>query len=131
MDRATIDQVAHDVSQSLATGDSRPLRGRLRDNTLLHVPGASGLSGEYQGVDAISDLIDRFVDQRKQGLRFTASNVAQGSGGRLQLCGTFEGRRAGRELTVEAMIEMEVIEGTIREAWLSCPDQTAWDAFWR
>jgi hypothetical protein len=131
MDRATIAQVAHDVGRSLADGDSRALRRRLRDGTLLHVPGASGLSGDYQGVDAISDLLDRMVDPRKRGLRFTTSTVAQGIGGRLQLRGTFRGQRAGRELTVEAMIEMEVIEGAIREAWLSCVDLTAWDAFWR
>jgi len=131
MDRATFNQVIRDVGQSLADGDPRVLRARLRDDTLLHVPGASGLSGDYQGVDTISDLFARMMDLSRRGLRFSTSTVAPGIGGRVQLCGTFKGQRAGRPLAVEAMIEMEIIEGAVREAWLSCADLTAWDAFWR
>lgn len=100
------------------------------ERTLLHMPGASGLAGDYQGTDAICGLIDHMASACGGTLRFeTVCTTASGGSG-VRLCGRVRGVRGGRSLATAATLEACISGAVIREAWLSCADQPAWDSFW-
>ncbi len=88
------------------------------------------LAGDYQGRDAICALLDR-MNQASQGtLRFETDRSTARVAEDVRLCGRIHGRRRARQLQVDACIEATVAGDTIREVWLACSDQPAWDAFW-
>jgi hypothetical protein len=102
----------------------------LDEDTLLHVPGGSGLAGEYQGRDAICGLLDRMRQASHGTLRFETVCTTAGPGGDVRLRGRIHGQRLERSLRLTARIEALVDGSTIREVWLACSDQPAWDEFW-
>ena len=119
------------VATALDGGDTDALRGCLDGRSLVHIPGESGLGGDYQGADAIVGLLDRMREESASSLRFTAGCVSTGAGRDVRLRGAVSGRRGERDLRTPASLELHVVHGTIREVRLICDDQGAWDAFWR
>lgn len=131
MHQAEVDEVADAVGEALTGAGVAMLREHLDTGTVLHMPGSSGLAGEYQGVEAIMGLLERMTAASGGTLGFATTDVAVGPRGGLRLSGVVRGRRLGRALLLATTIEADVVDGVIREAGLSCEDQAAWDAFWR
>lgn len=130
MERGEID-VIDAFATALDSGDTSELRGCLDGRSLVHMPGGSGLGGDYQGTDAIVGLVDRLREESGQTLRFTSRCVSAGPGHAVHLRGAVSGQRLDRALRTPASLELRVVRGTIREVRLVCDDQRAWDAFWR
>lgn len=131
MAQAEVDGVVDAVVQALAGADAKGLRDRLDTDTMLHMPGSSGLAGDYQGREAIMGLLERMTAASDGTLGFTTEAVGAGPSGGLRLSGVVRGRRLGCALSLATSIDIDVVDGVIREARLSCEDQTTWDAFWR
>ena len=130
MTPARIEPLVDAVVAALAGSDSSVIAGYLDDRSVLHVPGVSGLAGEYEGREAICALLDRMSATTEGTLSFETTRTTVASIGRVRLCGNVSGGRGGRSLVTTATLESELSGVHIREAWLSCADQPAWDAFW-
>ena len=70
------------------------------------------------------------TDATQGTLRFETTCTTVASAGHVRLCGTVSGGRKGQSLRTTAALETTIHDALIREAWLSCADQPAWDAFW-
>jgi hypothetical protein len=108
----------------------RAVEGYLDEHTLLHVPGTSGMAGDYQGREAIVGLLEAVARSSALTLRFEAASLIEGTTHTWRLAGTLRGERAGCALEIPATVKTAVTGNRVREAWLECSDQAAWDAFW-
>lgn len=130
MGRRVVGPIVEAVVDALGGSGSSVVAEYLDDDTLLHLPGGSGFAGDYQGRDAICSLLDRMTTASQGTLRFeTVCTTAQAGGG-VRLRGRLHGRRLGRSLLMTASVEATMAREAIREAWLACSDQSAWDRFW-
>ena len=130
MARTAIGPLASAVASALDLEGIAAVARFVDDRTLLHLPGASGLAGDYQGRDAICGLLERMATACDGTLRFeTLCTTADGRRG-VRLHGRLYGSRLGRALAASATLETALKDDIIREAWLACPDEAAWDAFW-
>ena len=130
MEQPAVGPIIDAVIDALDGSGSGAVAAYLDDETLLHVPGGSGLAGEYQGRDAICGLLDRMTEASHGTLRFETVCTTTRDGGGVRLCGHVIGRRRARSLAMDASLEATVAGETVREIWLACSDQHAWDAFW-
>jgi len=130
MEQPTVDCVARALAEGLDGAGSAAVAGYLGESTLLHMPGASGFSGDYQGSDAIRGLLDRLSAASRGTLRFETVRITHGRDGRVRLWGKVSGRQRQRVLAMTATLEVFVEGSTLREAWLSSADEKAWDEFW-
>lgn len=130
MEQPAVGPIVDAVVDALDGAGSGALAAYLDEDTLLHVPGGSGLAGDYQGRDAICGLLDRMRQASHGTLRFETVCTTAGTGGCVRLRGRLHGQRLQRSLRMTACIEALVAGATIREAWLACSDPPAWDEFW-
>ena len=130
MTPARIEPLIDAVVAALAGSDSSVVACYLDERSLLHVPGVSGLAGDYEGREAICALLDRMAATTEGTLSFETTCTTVASIGQVRLCGNVSGGRGGRSLATTATLETKLSGIHIREAWLSCADQLAWDAFW-
>jgi hypothetical protein len=131
MTSTIISPVVAAMASALDGEGTRVLADFIDERTLLHMPGASGLAGDYQGWDAIYGLIEHMASACAGTLRFeTVCTTASGASW-VRLCGRVRGARFGRWLATAATLEASIGGSVIREAWLSCADQPTWDDFWR
>lgn len=118
------------IVAALAGSGSAALAQHLDDRSLLHIPGASGLAGRYEGREAICALLDRMATATSGTLCFETTCMTVADGGRVRIFGEVSGGRAERSLAATAMLETTFHDSRVREAWLTCADQPAWDDFW-
>ncbi len=130
MERSGVGSVVDALTHALGGGGTGAIAAYLDADTLLHMPGGSGLAGDYQGPDAICGLLDRMLEASHGTLRFETVCTTAGSTGDVRLCGRLLGRRDRRSLHTTATLEAHVAGDTIREAWLTCSDEPTWDTFW-
>lgn len=130
MERTAVGSLVDAVVLALGGAGSGAVAAYLDEATLLHMPGGSGLAGDYQGREAICQLLDRMTDASSGTLRFETACTTAKVGGGVRLCGQLVGQRLERSLHMRASVEAIIAGRTIREAWLACADQSAWDAFW-
>lgn len=130
MERATFGPIVEAVIAALGGSGSSAIAGHLDEETLLHMPGGSGLAGDYQGREAICGLMDRLATNTRGTLRF--ETVCTGARGRdhVWLQGRICGYRLEHSLQTSASLEVTVADDSVREVWLACSDQVAWDDFW-
>ena len=130
MEQATFGPVVEAVMAALAGSGSSAIAGYLDEETLLHMPGASGLDGEYQGRQAICGLMDRLTTSTRGTLRFeTVCSGARGDD-HVWLRGQISGYRLEHSLETTASLEVTVADDSLREVWLACTNLVAWDDFW-
>jgi hypothetical protein len=130
MERSGLGSVVDALTHALGGGGTGAIADYLDADTLLHMPGGSGLAGDYQGRDAICGLLDRMLEATQGTLRFETVCTTAGSSGDLRLRGLLIGRREHHALRTTATVEARVNGDTIREARLTCSDEPTWDAFW-
>lgn len=102
----------------------------LDDTSALHIPGSSGLAGEYQGREAIVGLAEHMVELTSGTLKFCDRFCVQVEDGTIRLRGRSTATRRGRQLDTE--LELVVLLGpvSVRAMWLNHPDQSHVDEFW-
>ena len=130
MERSGVGSAVEAFARALGGAGAEAVEAYLDADTLVHMPGGSGLAGDYHGAEAISGLLDRMTAASEGTLRFEGVCTTAGSGSDVRLCGWLLGERDHRALCTTASVEAHVAGETIREAWLTCTDQPAWDRFW-
>lgn len=127
----TSERIAAAVSEAFADWDPSGVKATLSDAAFLHVGGGSGLSGNYQGPEAIGGLLDRMTDLTNATIRLTGLNRPTFDGRRVVLEGRAEAIRSGRELSTSVRLELLIESEWVREIWLDCADQSRFDDFWQ
>ena len=130
MERSRVGSAVEAFARALGGAGAEAVKAYLDADTLVHMPGGSGLAGDYHGAEAISGLLDRMTAASEGTLRVESMCTTVDGGGDVRLCGRLLGKRDHRVLRTTASLEAHVAGGTIREAWLTCTDQPAWDRFW-
>ena len=111
-----------------ATGHSATLA--LDDAAVLHVPGRSGVSGVYQGREAILQFLERMADLTYGTLRFVPTRTFSTDDEMLVVCGHASAQRQTRQLDTGTAYVVLLREGSVREMWLAHQDQASFDDFW-
>lgn len=126
-DRSLTAQAAFDA---FSRCDADAVSAVLKDFSLLHVGGDSGLAGTYQGAEAIVGLLRRMVDLTDATLRLTSTTRPELDGWRAVIEGRADAVRRGRQLSTTVRLALLVEDGCACEIWLDCADQSQFDDFW-
>ncbi len=118
------------LRQSLRNGDLPEVESALDDATVLHMPGGSGLAGDYQGREPILALFARMVDLTGGTCRFSPTRVLTETSTALIVDGTESAARGSRELRTAALYVFSLSDQTIREIWVLHEEQQRVDEFW-
>ena len=102
----------------------------LDEASLLHVPGNSGLAGEYQGEEAILGFLKRMAQLTDGTLQFRSSRVLTADDQTIVLCGQARATRRGKELDTDEVHVLSLRDGKIRELWIFHQNQDHVDEFW-
>lgn len=125
-----------DAGESLAlcsaflAGEDAAAAAVLDDGSLLHVPGRSGLAGEYQGREAILGLRRRMVELTEGTLRFSPPKVITGDDPAIFLLTRAHASREGKRLDTDVMHVVTSRDCRLREMWIFHPNQCHVDGFW-
>lgn len=122
-------QPAEAVCAALGHGKSEATAG-LDEASVLHVPGESGLAGDYHGGDAILALIGRMAELTDGTLRYEPSRHLDDRCQRVILRGRATAMRKGKRLDTEVELLITMRRGRMREIWISHSDQDQVDDFW-
>jgi len=98
--------------------------------SLLHVPGRSGLAGQYQGGEAILGLARRMADLTSGTLQFSSSRVLTADDQAIVLFGRVNATRHGTRLDTDVVHVFTLRNGEIREIWILHENQDHVDEFW-
>jgi ketosteroid isomerase-like protein len=94
------------------------------------MPGKSGLSGPYQGKEAILELFAYLAQLTNGTLRFTASRVLSERAPVMVVYGRKTATRDDRQLDTDAMHIFSLRDRVVREMWTFHEDQGSMDEFW-
>jgi ketosteroid isomerase-like protein len=120
-------QALHDA---LAGVDVFAAEAVLDDASLLHLPGESGLAGQYQGGEVILGLLARMAKLTDHTLHFSPLRVIAADGGVIVLCGRANATRRGKRLDTDVVYVLSLRQGMVQEIWLFHQDQDHVDEFW-
>jgi len=101
----------------------------LDEASLFHVPGRSGLAGDYQGREAILGLAKRMAELTDGTLRLSEPSAAV-EGGVLRLHGRVRATRHHKYLDTDVELVVSTRRGRVQEVWISHEDQPHVDDFW-
>ena len=118
------------LRQALLTNDLLAAERALDDATVLHLPGRSGLAGDYQGREPILALFARMTKLTGGTCRFLPSRVLAESNTALVVRGTQSAVRGARRLSSTAVHVFSLGDHTIREIWILHEEQQRVDEFW-
>ena len=116
--------------RTLAEASALTSREPFDDGTLLHVPGRSGVAGQYQGRDAIFGLFGRMAELTDGTLRFTPSGTLTADNQMIVVCGHSSAARQTRRLDTDTAYVVLLRNDRVREMWIVHHDQTQFDDFW-
>lgn len=112
------------------TGEDRWSARDLFDAaSLLHVPGRSGLAGQYQGGEAILGLLDHMLELTGGTLRFLPTRVLSSETHAI-LWGHLRATRLSAHLATKAVHVLSLRSGTVRDIWMFHEHQDLVDEFW-
>jgi len=115
---------------ALLAGDASAAALVLDDASILHVPGRSGLAGDYQGPEAILGLFGRMVEHTNDTLQFDSPRLVAKDARVLVLQGHISATAARAQLDTDVIHALSLRGDMIQEAWLFSLDQDAFDEFW-
>lgn len=111
-------------------GDAPSLVETLDDAVVLHVPGSTGLSGEFQGAEAVLGLCAHMNQLTAGTIRFSPFRMLGETHGIVIIEGTVSGARGRSQLESRAVHVFLYRSDRIREIWLFYEDQSRVDEFW-
>ncbi len=102
----------------------------LDDASLLHMPGRSGLAGQYQGGEAILGLLRRMAELTDGTIQFNPSAVLAANDRVFVMHGRTNAARHGKRLDTDEVHIVSVRDGKVREIWTYHQNQDHVDEFW-
>lgn len=102
----------------------------LDDGSLLHVPGRSGLAGQYQGKEAILGLFRWMAELTDGTMRFNPTRVLTSDEQAIVLLGRINAVRRGKRLDTNEVHVLSLIDGKVREIRTFHQNQDHVDDFW-
>ena len=102
----------------------------LDDASLLHVPGSSGLAGDYQGREAILGLLKRMAELTEGTLQFSLSKVLTEDDRAIVLLGRASATRKRKRLDTDVVHVLSLRDGRVRDIWIFHQNQDHVDEFW-
>jgi ketosteroid isomerase-like protein len=116
--------------EALSGRDAPATESVLDDSSLFHVPGKSGMAGQYQGEEAILGLLRRMAQLTNGTLRYTLSSVLTTHDRVIVLRGRATSTHQGRRLDTETVHVASLEDSRIREMWVFHDDQAHFDEYW-
>lgn len=123
-------QMAEALCDALAGKQVGAAEGLLGVGSLLHVPGRSGLAGQYQGGVAILGLARRMADLTSGTLHFSSSSALTADDQPIVLFGRVNATRYGARLDTDVVYVFTLRNGEIREIRILHENQDHVDRFW-
>ena len=123
-------QTVEILYRALAAANGTTARELLDDGTLLHVPGRSGVAGQYQGREAILGLLRHMTELTEGTLRFTPSGTLTADDQMIVVCGHNSASRQTKRLDTDTAYVVLLQNDRVREMWIVHQDQTQFDNFW-
>jgi hypothetical protein len=102
----------------------------LDDASLLHMPGRSGLAGQYQGGEAILGLLRRMAELTDGTIQFSPSAVLTANDRAIVVHGRTNATRHGKRLDTDEVHVLSLRDGNVREIWIYHQNQDHVDEFW-
>lgn len=118
------------IRQALLMNELTGAEQALDDATMLHVPGRSGLAGDYQGREPILALVARMNELTEGTCRFSPSRVLADTGTAFVVRGMQRAVRGNRTLNTPAVHIFSLGDRIIRDIWILHEDQQKVDEFW-
>lgn len=118
------------LCRALAGASGRTARQLLDDETLLHVPGRSGLAGQYQGQEAILGLLGRMTELTDETLRFTPTATLTADDQMIVVCGRSSASRQRKRLNTDTAYVVLWRNDRVGEMWIVHQDQSQFNSFW-
>lgn len=102
----------------------------LDEATVLHYPGSSGLSGDYQGRKSVVELLQRMEYLTNGTIRFGEWETLTAGDQDVVLRGHVAASRGDRTMGSDLVLAMAMRGDKIREIWVFHLDQPHVDEFW-
>ncbi|MFI6508726.1 nuclear transport factor 2 family protein [Streptosporangium sp. NPDC050855] len=124
-------RVVRDFYAALGRGDLEAARGALTPDSVLHVPGRSANTGDYEGRDAVIGFVADASAATGGTLTLTVHRVLADDEQAVALA-TYTATRPGVDVPLENNLAhvMTMRDGLIAESWLHSRDQYEVDEFW-
>lgn len=123
-------EIVRQYFQAVADGALDRLPALLSADLIWHQPGASDLSGTYQGMDKVFALLGKFMERSGGTFRFDSIGTLLGNGDMVAVTLNFSASEGGRAMAMAGIDVLRLENGRIREVWLFSGDQEAEDRFW-
>jgi hypothetical protein len=118
------------LCRALEGRDLAALRTRLDDDSVLHLPGSSGLGGDYRGEEAIVGVLGRMAAFTDRTLRFEVRRATASGSEALHAEGHLSGTRGGHPFGASVSADVTLTDVVFRTITVDCADVSAWDAVW-
>jgi ketosteroid isomerase-like protein len=115
---------------ALLDGDGTAATIILDDGSVLHVPGRSGVAGDYQGQEAILGLFRWMAEFTHGTLRVSSSRLVAEDSRVLVLRGHISATAMRAQLDTDVIHALSLRGDKIQEAWIFSLNQDDFDAFW-
>jgi len=115
---------------ALLSGDLSAAAVVLDDASVLHVPGRSGLAGDYQGQEAIVGLLGRMAEYTHGTLHLGSPTPVAEDVHVLVLQGHISATATRTRLDTDVIHALSLRGDKIQEAWIFSLDQDDFDEFW-
>jgi ketosteroid isomerase-like protein len=128
-DTTTVEWIRNRYDALLA-GDVSAAAVVFDDASVLHVPGRSGLAGDYQGEEAIVGVLGRMAEYTHDTLQFGSPKLMAEDAHILVLRGHISATVARTQLDTDVIHVLSLRGNKIQEAWLFSLNQDDFDEFW-
>jgi ketosteroid isomerase-like protein len=116
--------------QAFSTADGKTLSEIIAEDATQYQPGASNMSGEYKGLQAILKFYGRLASETNGSFRVEVDRLYTDGKGQVVATHRATGQRAGRNLDTWASLTFTVVDGTVTDLHGCQEDLAAWDDFW-
>ncbi|MGW2614276.1 nuclear transport factor 2 family protein [Streptomyces sp. NPDC001500] len=115
---------------AFSRGDMDALRGMMTGDCTHHVPGSHSLSGDFKGLDAITDMYGRLLAETAGTMRVELRNVLVDGRGHAVAMHRFTADRKGRHLEEDGCIVFRIVGDKITDLDECVRDIDVSDDFW-
>ncbi len=116
---------------SLQTGNMKQLSEILADDIVWHQPGASSLSGVYNGKEQVFALFGKFMEISQGTFKIDSVGQLLSNSDLVTATLHFSASNAQGSISMSGVDLMRIKNNKIAEVWLFSENQNAEDKFWK
>ncbi|MGQ4362438.1 nuclear transport factor 2 family protein [Streptomyces sp. SAS_272] len=116
--------------EAFSRGDMDTLRGLMTGDCTHHVPGSHPLSGDFKGLDAITDMYGRLFSETAGSMRVELRNVMVDGRGHAVSMHRFTADRGGKHLEDDGCIVFRIVGDKITDLDECVSDIDTSNEFW-